>query len=85
MKFKRDSFAIMGLALGSIPANAASTSPVRVIHDNQFKLMFTATGGADVLPTTCTVTNWWGLTLNPDDGVTYGYNMFKPDPNSCRG
>jgi hypothetical protein len=47
--------------------------------------MFTATGGADVLPTTCTVTNWWGLTLNPDDGVTYGYNMVRPDPNSCRG
>jgi hypothetical protein len=76
---------IMGMALGSIPASAASTPPIRAIHDSQLKLMFTTTGGADVLPTTRTVNHWWGSTFNPDDGLTYGYNMVGVDPNTCSG
>jgi len=47
--------------------------------------MTTTIGGAKVLPTTRTVAHWFGSTLNPDDGVTYGYNMVGADPNNCSG
>jgi hypothetical protein len=42
-------------------------------------------GGASVLPTTRTVPHWWGSTTNPQDGVTYGYNMVGADPYGCSG
>src|SRR5205823_14229593 len=38
-----------------------------------------------LLPTTRTVAHWWGSTANPDDGITYGYNMVGADPNNCSG
>jgi hypothetical protein len=38
-----------------------------------------------VLSTTKTVQHWFGTTINPSDGVTYGYNMVGADPNSCSG
>jgi hypothetical protein len=38
-----------------------------------------------VLPTTRTVAHWFGSTLNPDNGITYGYNMVGADPNNCSG
>jgi hypothetical protein len=42
-------------------------------------------GGVTVLPTTRTVPHWWGSTTNPQNGVTYGYNMVGADPNNCSG
>jgi hypothetical protein len=42
-------------------------------------------GGASVLPTTRTIPHWWGSTTNPQDGVTYGYNMVGADPGHCSG
>ena len=42
-------------------------------------------GGVSVLPTTRTIPHWWGSTTNPDNGVTYGYNMVGANPNSCSG
>jgi hypothetical protein len=42
-------------------------------------------GGVSVLPTTRTIPHWWGSTTNPQNGVTYGYNMVGADPNSCSG
>jgi hypothetical protein len=42
-------------------------------------------GGASVLPTTRTVPHWWGSATNPQNGVTYGYNMVGADPDSCSG
>jgi hypothetical protein len=38
-------------------------------------------GGAKVLPTTRTVAHWFGTALNPDNGVTYGFNMVGADPS----
>jgi hypothetical protein len=32
-----------------------------------------------------TVPHWFGLTLDPNDGITYGYNMVGADPNNCSG
>jgi hypothetical protein len=45
----------------------------------------TINGGASVVPTTRTVTHWWGSSTNPSDGVTYGYNMVGLDPFTCSG
>ena len=45
----------------------------------------TTIGGAPVLPTTRTVTHWFGSTLDPNNGVTYGYNMVGADPSNCSG
>src|SRR5260370_25680707 len=45
----------------------------------------TTIGGAAPLPTARTVAHWFGTTLNPDNGVTYGYNMVGADPNNCSG
>jgi hypothetical protein len=69
---------------GAFPANAAPPSPP-VISDDALKAMFTTMGGADVLPTTRTVAHWWGSSLDPNNGVTYGYNMVGADPNNCSG
>jgi hypothetical protein len=60
-----------------------------LIDDSQLQVSFTkvgsGTGGAPSLPTTRTIPHWWGATLNPQDGITYGYNMVGADPNSCSG
>jgi hypothetical protein len=75
---------IMVLALGVFPASASSPS-VPVINDSQLQALTTTIGGANVLPTTRTVAHWWGSTLDPNNGVTYGYNMVGADPNNCSG
>ena len=71
-------------ALGVAPA-AASTSSIQVIDDSALQALSTTIGGADVLPTTRTVAHWFGQTLDPNNGVTYGYNMVGADPNNCSG
>jgi hypothetical protein len=55
------------------------------ISDAQLQAITTTVGGATVLPTTRTVPHWWASTLDPDNGVTYGYNMVGANPNSCSG
>ncbi len=72
------------MALGVKSVNAASSS-VPVIDDSKLKALETTIGGANVLPTTRTVTHWFGQTLDPSNGVTYGYNMVGADPNNCAG
>jgi hypothetical protein len=57
----------------------------QVIDDSTLHAKTGTLGGADVLPTTRTVPHWWGSTLNPDDGVTYGYNMVGANPYTCSG
>jgi hypothetical protein len=56
-----------------------------VIEDSQLQAMTTTIGGASVLPTTRTVQHWFGSTLDPHNGITYGYNMVGADPNNCSG
>jgi hypothetical protein len=69
---------------GSAPSGTATVQP-QVISDAQLQALSTTLGGASVLPTTRTIPHWWGSTLNPDNGVTYGYNMVGADPNNCSG
>jgi hypothetical protein len=71
-------------ALGISPVTAAP-SGIQTIDDSQLKALFSTLDGADVLPTTRTVAHWWGSTLDPNNGVTYGYNMAGADPNNCSG
>jgi hypothetical protein len=68
----------MALAGSGIP-----NSPPIPIDDAQLQLLTTQVGGADVLPTTRTVPHFWRSTLDPDNGVTYGYNMVGADPYGC--
>ena len=77
-------FVVLVSLLGVVPAGAAPSSPP-VIDDAKLKAMFTTLEGADVLPTTRTVPHWFGTTLDPNNGVTYGYNMVGADPYHCSG
>jgi hypothetical protein len=63
----------------------ASATPPRVIQDSQLQALTATFGGATVLSTTRTIPHWWGSTLDPNNGVTYGYNMVGADPNTCSG
>src|SRR5215831_3890227 len=56
-----------------------------VVDAAAIQLQTTTIGGARVLPTTRTVPHWFGSTLDPNNGVTYGYNMVGADPNNCSG
>ncbi len=65
-------------------AHASSPTP-QVIDDATLKASDATIGGATVLPTTRTVAHWFGQTTDPNNGVTYGYNMVGADPNNCSG
>jgi hypothetical protein len=65
-------------------AQSAISAP-RIIDDSQLQAVTTTMGGASVLPTTRTIPHWWGSTLDPHNGITYGYNMVGANPNTCSG
>jgi len=66
------------------PASGANPQ-AQQISDDQLNAKFATVGGAQVLPTERTVAHWFGSTLDPSDGVTYGYNMVGADPYNCAG
>jgi hypothetical protein len=75
---------LMTITLLLLPLSALAQKPA-IIDDSQLRALTTTVGGAKVLPTTRTVPHWWGSTLDPHNGVTYGYNMVGADPNNCSG
>src|ERR1700758_4704031 len=77
--------AFVGCLLIGLSQIAAAQSQPQKIADSQLHAVTTTIGGASVLPTTRTVQHWFGTTLNPNNGITYGYNMVGADPNSCSG
>jgi hypothetical protein len=77
-------FVMLVSLMGVVPASAAPSTPP-VIPDASLKAMFSTIGGADVLPTTRTVAHWFGQTTDPNNGVTYGYNMVGANPYNCSG
>ena len=78
--------AVAGALLAvSSSVGAASPSAIPVIDDATLNAMSTTIGGASPLPTDRTVQHWFGQTLDPNNGVTYGYNMVGADPNNCSG
>jgi hypothetical protein len=66
-------------------AGGAATVQPQVINNASLQAQTTTIGGANPLSTTRTVAHWFDSTLNPNDGVTYGYNMVGADPNTCSG
>jgi hypothetical protein len=76
--------AAVALVAASVSA-AAGSSSIQVITDSQLQAMTTTIGGATPLATDRTVAHWSGSTLDPHNGVTYGYNMVGADPNNCTG
>jgi hypothetical protein len=75
-------------AIATSPAAAGTgtpTVPPQASDDSQVRVLTTTIGGADVLPTTRTIPHWWGSTLNPHNGITYGYNIVGADPYNCSG
>jgi len=80
--------ATMTASSASVRAGGASASQAgepQLIDDATLKAKSLTFGGADVLPTTRTIPHWWGSTVDPNNGVTYGYNMVGADPNGCSG
>jgi hypothetical protein len=75
---------VTGAAADKSVSGVPTVNPL-VLNDSSLKALTTTVGGATVLPTTRTVANWHGTSLNPVDGVTYGYNMVGADPNNCSG
>lgn len=79
--------ALLGLGVAALPGivgGATAYEPIP-IDDSNLNPVSVTTGGASVLPTTRTIAHWHGTTLNPNNGVTYGYNMVGADPNHCSG
>ena len=79
---------VIAVVINSAASAARGTATVQpqVISDANLKALTTTIGdGANPLPTTRTVPHWWGSTLDPNNGVTYGYNMVGADPNNCTG
>ena len=82
--------AIAAIAVSSASARfsggAGSTAAdPPIIDDATLKAITTTLGGAEVLPTTRTIPHWWGSSLDPHNGLTYGYNMVGADPTFCVG
>jgi hypothetical protein len=64
---------------------APAAGEPQLIDDAAMTAKTLRTGGADVLPTTRTIPHWWGSTVDPHNGVTYGYNMVGANPYTCAG
>jgi hypothetical protein len=76
---------LISLLLLGLGQTAIAQSQPQVLDDSQMHALSTTIGGASPLATTRTVTHWFGSTLDPHDGVTYGYNMVGANPNNCTG
>lgn len=73
------------IPVAAFAQSGTATVQPQVINDSQLKALSTTIGGASVLPTTRTIPHWWGSTLDPHNGITYGYNMVGADPHGCSG
>ena len=77
--------AVAGALVGASVSASSTPSAIPIIDDSTLQAMTTTVGGASALNTTSTVQHWFGTSLNPNNGVTYGYNMAGADPNNCSG
>lgn len=72
----------------TLPNGGASGAPAvspRMIPDSSLAAMFATVGGATPLATDRTVAHFAASTLDPNNGVTYGYNMVGANPSTCSG
>ena len=85
MSYRPTRFSVAALAAAAASLVAASASVAgstgpQLIDDSTLQAMTTTIGGASPLATDRTVAHWFGQTTNPNNGVTYGYNMVGADP-----
>ena len=73
------------MAAALLPLTDASGSSIPVMSDATLVPIFTTIGGASVLKTSNTVSHFWSSSLNPANGVTYGFNMVGANPATCVG
>ena len=74
-------FAVAAVVAAFVATPASAAKPaIPVISDANLKAMSTTIGGAKVLNTTQTIPHFHGQSANPDDGITYGWNMAGVDP-----
>ncbi len=67
------------------PVGVASGSSIPVISASSMVPTFTTLGGASPQPSSDTVAHFWSSSLDPANGVTYGYNMVGANPATCIG
>jgi hypothetical protein len=75
--------AVAGVASAS--NTPAAAEPAVLDDSSMHPTTTTVGGGADVLPTTRTVAHFWSSSVDPSNGVTYGYNMVGANPYACSG
>ena len=75
------------IGTSALAGSGTPNHPPIPIDDAQLQGLNTSQtlGGAEVLPTTRTIPHWWRSIRNPNDGVTYGFNMAGADPYGCSG
>jgi hypothetical protein len=78
---------VSGASAGNGGTGVSGTPTVtpQVINDSSLQASTKTIGGAKVQPTTKTVAHWHGSAVDPNNGVTYGYNMVGADPGNCSG
>ncbi len=82
IRFPVVAMAAAAVALVAASVSAAAASPAPVVVDDSTAPQTITIGGAHVLNTTRTVQHWAGQTLDPNNGITYGYNMVGVNPSS---
>jgi hypothetical protein len=70
----------LALPLAASTAGAGTGPAPVTVPDSAIHAKTITIGGAKPQPTTRTVTHWFGTALNPDNSVTYGFNMVGADP-----
>ncbi len=76
---------IVAVVTATASAGSGTAIEPQLISDSQLQALTATQGGASVLPTTRTIAHWFGQTVDPGNGVTYGYNMVGANPNTCSG
>ena len=84
MSYRRLGLSLFGLAalVASMSAMPAGASSNPVIDDSASQASTTTFGGANPQPSTQTIPHWFGTAVNPNNGVTYGFNMVGANPAS---
>jgi hypothetical protein len=80
--------AVTGASAGNGSGTGIYGTPTvepQLVNDASLGASTKTDGGADVTPTTRTIPHWHGTAVNPNDGITYGYNMVGSDPSNCSG
>jgi hypothetical protein len=75
------------VAIAGVASAGSGTTAIdpALLDDASLHASTTTDGGAVPLATTRTVAHFAGSTVDPTNGVSYGYNMVGADPATCSG